>query len=86
MRPADWVTESVFPDPTEVKPAGWDDIPEKIPDPDAYVSRSAWLLLLVGDACACVLCLMCVGGPVRSCFVRTQCVPRRNQWPIAPHC
>ena len=25
----------MIPDPEDIKPAGWDDIPEQIPDPDA---------------------------------------------------
>jgi len=34
-KPTDWVEESRIPDPAEIKPAGYDDIPEQIPDPDA---------------------------------------------------
>ena len=34
-KPSDWVEEQIMPDPADVKPEGWDDIPEQIPDPDA---------------------------------------------------
>jgi len=34
-KPDDWVELSKIPDPTDVKPEGYDDIPEEIPDPDA---------------------------------------------------
>lgn len=34
-KPADWVDAKKIPDPTDVKPEGYDDIPAEIPDPDA---------------------------------------------------
>ena len=34
-KPEDWVDEKKIPDPEEVKPEGYDDIPKEIPDPDA---------------------------------------------------
>ncbi|CAM0138158.1 hypothetical protein VKS41_001393 [Umbelopsis sp. WA50703] len=34
-KPADWVDEAEIDDPTDVKPEGYDDIPEFIPDPEA---------------------------------------------------
>jgi len=34
-KPADWVDEKKIPDPAEVKPEGYDDIPKEIPDPEA---------------------------------------------------
>lgn len=34
-KPADWVEEATIDDVTDVKPAGYDDIPEFIPDPSA---------------------------------------------------
>jgi calreticulin len=34
-KPENWVDEAMIDDPTDVKPAGWDDIPEFIPDPEA---------------------------------------------------
>merc|ERR1712054_368682 len=34
-KPADWVNEKKIPDPEEVKPEGYDNIPKEIPDPDA---------------------------------------------------
>merc|ERR1711918_29972 len=34
-KPEDWVDFPKMVDPTDVKPEGYDDIPEKIPDPDA---------------------------------------------------
>nr|KAJ3418987.1 hypothetical protein HK105_007554 [Polyrhizophydium stewartii] len=34
-KPDDWVDEAEIDDPTDVKPAGWDDIPATIPDPKA---------------------------------------------------
>merc|ERR1712054_437286 len=34
-KPADWVNEKKIPDPEEVKPEGWDDIPKTIADPEA---------------------------------------------------
>jgi len=34
-KPTDWVEDSMMDDPEDVKPAGWDDIPEKIVDPEA---------------------------------------------------
>ena len=34
-KPADWVDTKKIPDPEDVKPEGYDDIPESIPDPDA---------------------------------------------------
>lgn len=34
-QPEDWVTEPMMPDPEDIKPEGWDDIPAEIPDPDA---------------------------------------------------
>jgi len=34
-KPSDWVDEKRIPDETDVKPEGYDDIPEKIPDPEA---------------------------------------------------
>jgi len=34
-KPSDWVDEAQIPDPTDVKPEGWDDIPKEIRDPDA---------------------------------------------------
>eukprot|EP00501_MAST-03F_sp_TOSAG23-6_P002250 GSMAST32.ASY1.ANO1.2350.1 assembled CDS len=33
--PKNWVHEELIPDPTDVKPEGFDDEPENIPDPDA---------------------------------------------------
>lgn len=35
-KPADWVDEPMMVDPADVKPADYDDIPAKIPDPDAF--------------------------------------------------
>jgi calreticulin len=34
-KPSDWVDEATIPDPTDVKPAGYDDVPAKIVDPAA---------------------------------------------------
>jgi calreticulin len=34
-KPADWVDAKKIPDPTDVKPEGYDDVPKEIPDPDA---------------------------------------------------
>ena len=34
-KPADWVDTKKIPDPAEVKPEGYDDIPKEIPDPEA---------------------------------------------------
>ena len=34
-KPSDWVDNAEMDDPTDVKPAGWDDIPALIPDPSA---------------------------------------------------
>lgn len=34
-KPEDWVNSPKMADPTDVKPEGYDDIPEQIPDPDA---------------------------------------------------
>jgi len=34
-KPSDWVNERTIADPADVKPEGYDDIPESIPDPDA---------------------------------------------------
>lgn len=34
-KPADWVDEKKIPDPEDVKPEGYDDIPAQIPDPEA---------------------------------------------------
>lgn len=34
-RPEDWDERAKIPDPEDVKPEGYDDIPEQIPDPDA---------------------------------------------------
>eukprot|EP00567_Pseudictyota_dubia_P007534 CAMPEP_0197443160 /NCGR_PEP_ID=MMETSP1175-20131217/8983_1 /TAXON_ID=1003142 /ORGANISM="Triceratium dubium, Strain CCMP147" /LENGTH=401 /DNA_ID=CAMNT_0042973757 /DNA_START=56 /DNA_END=1261 /DNA_ORIENTATION=+ len=34
-KPSDWVDEAEIDDPEDVKPEGYDDIPEEIPDPDA---------------------------------------------------
>lgn len=34
-KPDDWVDAKRIPDPTDVKPAGYDDIPKTIPDPEA---------------------------------------------------
>jgi len=34
-KPSDWVDEKMMVDPEDVKPEGYDDIPEKIADPDA---------------------------------------------------
>merc|ERR1712185_275179 len=34
-KPDDWVDTKKIPDPEDVKPDGYDDIPESIPDPDA---------------------------------------------------
>lgn len=34
-KPADWVDVKMIPDPTDVKPAGFDDVPKEIPDPEA---------------------------------------------------
>jgi len=34
-KPVDWVDEAEMPDPEEVKPEGYDDIPSMIPDPEA---------------------------------------------------
>jgi len=36
-KPEDWVDFPMMVDPTDVKPEGYDDIPEKIPDPDATI-------------------------------------------------
>merc|ERR1712038_1922792 len=33
-KPSDWVDTAKIPDPADVKPEGYDDIPEEIPDPD----------------------------------------------------
>merc|ERR1712146_380777 len=33
-KPSDWVDEKRIPDESDVKPEGYDDIPEMIPDPD----------------------------------------------------
>ena len=35
VKPADWVDSAEMDDPADVKPAGHDDIPAKIPDPEA---------------------------------------------------
>jgi len=34
-KPSDWVDESQMDDPTDKKPAGYDDTPKQIPDPEA---------------------------------------------------
>jgi len=34
-KPKDWVDAKKIPDPSDVKPAGYDDIPSEIPDPEA---------------------------------------------------
>jgi len=34
-KPSDWVDNAEMPDPSEVKPAGYDDVPAKIPDSNA---------------------------------------------------
>ena len=34
-KPSEWVDEKMMDDPTDAKPAGWDDIEEMIVDPDA---------------------------------------------------
>ena len=34
-KPADWVDSPTMPDPEDVKPAGWDDVPAKLPDAKA---------------------------------------------------
>lgn len=34
-KPEDWVDSHLMPDPTDVKPEGYDDIPKEIADPDA---------------------------------------------------
>jgi len=34
-KPSDWVDEKMMVDPTDKKPAGWDDIPKEIADPQA---------------------------------------------------
>lgn len=34
-RPVDWVDESMIPDPEDIKPENYDNVPETIPDPDA---------------------------------------------------
>jgi calreticulin len=34
-KPSDWVEDTMMDDPEDVKPEGWDDIPEKIVDPEA---------------------------------------------------
>lgn len=34
-KPADWVDKKKIPDPEDIKPEGYDDIPKEIPDPDA---------------------------------------------------
>jgi len=34
-KPSDWVDESTIDDPTDKKPAGYDDTPKEIPDPEA---------------------------------------------------
>jgi len=34
-KPEDWVDEELMADPNDVKPDGWDDIPQYIPDPEA---------------------------------------------------
>jgi calreticulin len=34
-KPADWADEAQIPDPADVKPENWDDVPAKIPDPAA---------------------------------------------------
>jgi calreticulin len=34
-KPADWVDDKRIADPTDVKPAGYDDVPKEIPDPEA---------------------------------------------------
>lgn len=34
-KPADWVDQKMMPDPTDVKPDGFDDMPKEIKDPDA---------------------------------------------------
>ncbi len=34
-KPADWVDQKKIPDPSDVKPEGYDDVPEKIVDPEA---------------------------------------------------
>ena len=36
-KPKDWVDDAQIPDPAEVKPAGYDDIPAKIPDAAAKI-------------------------------------------------
>jgi calreticulin len=40
-KPTDWVDEKTIIDPNDVKPDGYDDIPEHIPDPDA-VKPDGW--------------------------------------------
>lgn len=47
-KPADWVDEAQIPDPSDVKPAGYDDTPAKIPDPSATVR------VLQRPLCVCV--------------------------------
>jgi calreticulin len=34
-KPDDWVDDAMLADPEDIKPEGWDDMPEEIPDPDA---------------------------------------------------
>lgn len=36
-KPVDWVDEAEIDDPTDVKPEGYDDIPEFIPDPGTFL-------------------------------------------------
>jgi len=47
-KPADWVDNAMIDDPNDVKPEGYDDIPEYIPDPEA-VQPSDWDQELDGE-------------------------------------
>lgn len=48
-KPEDWVEDAEIDDPEDVKPAGYDDIPEFIPDPGKWLLSSmlASIILLV---------------------------------------
>lgn len=49
-KPSNWVDEAEIPDPSDVKPAGYDDAPAKIPDPSAKVRLRCLVCLPRGSS------------------------------------
>lgn len=62
-KPDDWDERKMIPDPTDKKPEGYDDIPEKIVDPEAKQPEGESVCVCVGGVfCVWWLWCLCLAG------------------------